>query len=59
MPQIGSVARRRVAHLLKGYVPLRSRAAFRISIISGSSSNILLVLRYAIDLRKCGAGVGD
>jgi hypothetical protein len=50
VPQIGSVARRRMANVFKRCVPRQRTAAFGIPIIFGSSQNILLFLRDAADL---------
>lgn len=49
VPQIGSFARCRMGHVFKGNIPL-PRAAFRISVIAGSSKNVLRVLRHPPDL---------
>jgi hypothetical protein len=44
VPQVGSVARRRVANLRKGCVPLHPWAAFGLPLICVSQSNILRVM---------------
>ena len=58
LPQVGRVARRCVADLLKGGVPLHSRAAFRLAVIRVGHSNILCGMWDTADLREHRARLG-
>ena len=59
VPQVGRVARRCVADLLKGGVPLHPRAAFRLPVICVSQANFLCVMWNATDLREHRARLAD